>query len=70
MMSNYDFSILEPFGKDDTPTSSGFWYDICDGDGDKFINLLKNPETKEVCRNAIRVLSSLENAVEDYVDWI
>lgn len=69
-MSKYDFSIIESLSEDDIPASSGFWYDICDGDGYKFIELLKNPETKKACEDAIRLLSSLESAVEDYVYWM
>ena len=49
--------------------SEGFWYDIDGGDGDMFISLLEDEETKKACREAIQTLSKLERAVEDYVEW-
>ena len=54
---------------EDCPSSQGFWYGICDGDGEMFIDMLKDRPTQEACRQAIQILSQLENAVEDYVDW-
>lgn len=56
--------------EDNGVVSSGFWYSIEEGDGDMFINLLEDEETREVCKKAIYILSRLERAVDDYVEWI
>lgn len=55
--------------EDNEIVSEGFWYGIDSGDGDMFISLLEDEETKQACRQAIRTLSKLERAVEDYVEW-
>ena len=49
--------------------SQGFWYSIDEGDGDMFIDLLEDEETKQVCKQALHILSKLARAVDDYVEW-
>lgn len=46
--------------------SQGFWYSI---DGDMFIDLLEDEETKQVCKQALNILNKLARAVDDYVEW-
>lgn len=56
--------------EDNQVVSEGFWYSIGDGDGNMFIDLLEDEETKQACKQAIYILSKLERAVDDYVEWI
>ena len=49
--------------------SDGFWYSIDAGAGHMFIDLLEDEETKQVCKQAINILSKLARAVDDYVEW-
>ena len=52
------------------PASYGFWYSIDEGDSSVFIEMLEDEETKKKCYEAIKVLSKLEQAVEDYIVWM
>jgi hypothetical protein len=56
--------------EDNQVVSSGFWYSIEEGDGDMFVELLEDAETKQACYQALSILSKLERAVDDYVEWI
>ena len=67
---NLDFSIKENMLEDEMPVSTGFWYDLGDGDYLKFIELVKDEDTKKKCYEAVRILKMLENNVEDVVVWI
>lgn len=68
-MSSLDFTIKE-VTEEDRPCSAGFWYSFDEGECSMFVELLSNEETKKKCYEAINVLSELESAVEDYVDWM
>lgn len=52
------------------PASYGFWYSIDEGDVGMFVEMLEDEETKKKCYEAIKVLSKLEQAVEDYIVWM
>lgn len=63
---------LDPDSKefDERPGSYGFWDSISQGDGEIFIDLLKDEDTRKACYDAIHTLSKLESAVEDYIVWM
>lgn len=52
------------------PASYGFWYSIDEGDSGIFVEMLEDEETKKKCYEAIKTLSKLERAVEDYIVWM
>ena len=55
---------------EDVPASYGFWYSIDEGDSSTFIELLEDEDTKNKCYEAIKVLSKLERAVDNYIVWM
>lgn len=55
--------------EDNKVYSQGFWYSIDAGEGDMFIDLLEDEETRQACKQALYILRKLERAVEDYVEW-
>jgi hypothetical protein len=79
-IKNLRFNIKENAKKIDDMTdeelennnvvSEGFWWTIDEGGGDMFIELLEDEETKQACYQALNILSKLERAVEDYVEWM
>lgn len=63
---NLDFSAKI---KNTVPSSQGFWYDLGEGDEEKFLNLINDKDTRDYFKLAIMNLRLLENKISDLVDW-
>lgn len=61
-----DFSVKI---KNIVPSSQGFWYDLGEGDEEKFLNLINDKDTRDYFKLAIMNLRLLENRISDLVDW-
>lgn len=61
-----DFSVEI---KNTIPTSQGFWYDLGEGDEEKFLNLINDKDTRDYFKLAIMNLRLLENRISDLVGW-
>lgn len=61
-----DFSVEI---KNTIPVSQGFWYDLGEGDEEKFLNLINDKDTRDYFKLAIMNLRLLENRIINLVDW-
>lgn len=61
-----DFSVEI---KNTIPVSQGFWYDLGEGDEEKFLNLINDKDTRDYFKLAIMNLRLLENRISNLVDW-
>lgn len=55
--------------KREIPTSQGFWYDLGEGDEEKFLNLIDDKDTRDYFKLAIMNLRLLENKIINLVVW-
>lgn len=55
--------------KREIPTSQGFWYDLGEGDEEKFLNLINDKDTRDYFKLAIMNLRLLENKIINLVVW-
>ena len=55
--------------KREIPTSQGFWYDLGEGDEEKFLNLIDDKGTRDYFKLAIMNLRLLENRISNLVVW-
>ena len=55
--------------KREIPTSQGFWYDLGEGNKEKFLNLIDDKDTRDYFKSAIMNLRLLENRIINLVDW-
>lgn len=55
--------------KREIPTSQGFWYDLGEGDEEKFLNLIDDKDTRDYFKLAIMNLRLLENRISNLVVW-
>lgn len=55
--------------KREIPTSQGFWYDLGEGDEEKFLNLIDDKDTRDYFKLAIMNLRLLENRIINLVVW-
>lgn len=55
--------------KREIPTSQGFWYDLGEGDEEKFLNLINDKGTRDYFKLAIMNLRLLENRISNLVVW-
>lgn len=55
--------------KREIPTSQGFWYDLGEGDEEKFLNLINDKDTRDYFKLAIMNLRLLENRIINLVVW-
>lgn len=61
-----DFSVSI---KREIPTSQGFWYDLGEGNEEKFLNLIDDKDTRDYFKLAIMNLRLLENRIINLVVW-
>lgn len=55
--------------KREIPVSQGFWYDLGEGNEEKFLNLIDDKDTRDYFKSAIMNLRLLENRIINLVDW-
>lgn len=55
--------------KREIPVSQGFWYDLGEGNEEKFLNLIDGKDTRDYFKLAIMNLRLLENRIINLVDW-
>lgn len=55
--------------KREIPTSQGFWYDLGEGNEEKFLNLIDDKDTRDYFKLAIMNLRLLENRIINLVVW-
>lgn len=55
--------------KGEIPVSQGFWYDLGEGNEEKFLNLIDDKDTRDYFKLAIMNLRLLENRIINLVDW-
>lgn len=55
--------------KREIPTSQGFWYDLGEGNEEKFLNLIDDKDTRDYFKLAIMNLRLLENKIINLVVW-
>lgn len=55
--------------KREIPVSQGFWYDLGEGNEEKFLNLIDNKDTRDYFKLAIMNLRLLENKIINLVVW-
>lgn len=55
--------------KREIPVSQGFWYDLGEGNEEKFLNLIDDKDTRDYFKLAIMNLRLLENRIINLVVW-